>query len=156
MDFVGPSFMHWRLSTLFLTTFFFFTHPSPLTAACLQGQKSLVSNLPESQFSVQEIGVISNNPSGRMKRNKETEVNKIYIVKQLVACVVSLLIIYFQTIFVVLVFVNFCLYVLYALILLRGQDGHGDVGMCCHLIIQKNHLKIAFYFLNQNSEVLDL
>lgn len=67
----------------------FFTHPAPLTAACLQGQKSLVSDLPEFYFSMQEIGVISNNPSGGMKRSKETEVNKICIVKYLVACIVS-------------------------------------------------------------------
>lgn len=35
--------------------------------------------------------MISNNPSGGMKRSKETEVNKIHIVKYLVACIVSLL-----------------------------------------------------------------
>ena len=52
-----------------------------------------------------------------MKSSKETEVDKIYIVKYLVACIVSLLIIYLLSLYL---FIVVCLFVFYSLILLGG------------------------------------
>lgn len=138
----------------------FVSHTAPLTDACLQGQKSLVSNLPESCFFVQEIGVFSNNPSGKMQRSRETEVNKMYIVKYFIVYIVPMLIINLQTISVELVLVKVlfaCLFVLYSLKTFVGeQGGYNGVDICCHPLGQRNHFTITFYFLNKNSEGLYL
>lgn len=65
--------------------------------------------------------------------------------------------IFADNLFVELVFVHFCLFVCLLLFNFTGgmDSGHGGVDTYCCLLDQRNQFKIAFYFLNQNSEDLD-